>query len=248
MLRFLRDTVADHKLRLFACAIARLALRGQASSEAIAVAEDYAGRRLSPARLRAFHVTFPRKLVAEFLVRADAASGAMGVARYCFDVKTSAPLLRCIVGNPFRPFTAVPTWLSWNDGAVKLASVLDQERELPSGALDVVRLAILADALEEAGGGPNPRSTIFADPAPRSRMSCGGCRPGAVLKVPRTHGYRPTLSLRASSRSGNFILAGTTRQRRDGRHARSRRPASFSPIPVRTVLDLSVTRPGKGDP
>jgi hypothetical protein len=62
------------------------------------------------------------------------------------------PLLRDILGNPFRPVTTQPAWLSWSDGAVvKLAQAAYEERSLPSGELDPARLAVLADALEEAG-------------------------------------------------------------------------------------------------
>jgi hypothetical protein len=61
-------------------------------------------------------------------------------------------LLRCIFGSPFRPVAADAAWLAWHGGAiVKLAQVVYEERELPSGHLDTARLAILADLLEEAG-------------------------------------------------------------------------------------------------
>jgi hypothetical protein len=54
--------------------------------------------------------------------------------------------------NPFRPLTVDPVWLAWHAGAIgKLAAAVYEERELPSGHLDAVRLAILADMLEEAG-------------------------------------------------------------------------------------------------
>jgi predicted component of type VI protein secretion system len=44
-----------------------------------------------------------------------------------------------------------PAWLSWHDGAVvKLAQAAYDQRP-PSGDLDRARLAVLADALEEAG-------------------------------------------------------------------------------------------------
>ena len=53
--------------------------------------------------------------------------------------------LREIFGNPFRPVTVSPSWLAWNDGAVrKMAQVIYDDR-----AFD--RLPILADALEDAG-------------------------------------------------------------------------------------------------
>jgi len=42
--------------------------------------------------------------------------------------------------------------LAWNAGAVRrLAEAAYAERQLPAGALDPARLAVLADALEEAG-------------------------------------------------------------------------------------------------
>jgi len=45
-----------------------------------------------------------------------------------------------------------PAWLAWHGGAiVKLARSVYEERHLPSSHLDAVRLAILADMLEEAG-------------------------------------------------------------------------------------------------
>jgi hypothetical protein len=69
--------------------------------------------------------------------------------RECF---AQADLLRCVLGNPFRLVTAGPAWLSWRDGAVaKMAQAAYDELALPSGDLDAARLAVLADALEEAG-------------------------------------------------------------------------------------------------
>jgi hypothetical protein len=61
-------------------------------------------------------------------------------------------LLRDLFGNPFRPVALEPAWLAWNDGTIpKLAQAAYDDRLLPSGRLDPARLAILADALEEAG-------------------------------------------------------------------------------------------------
>jgi hypothetical protein len=58
-------------------------------------------------------------------------------------------LVRCVFGNPFRP---VPLHRSWLTPTVtNLAAVAYEERALPSGQLDPARLAVLADALEEAG-------------------------------------------------------------------------------------------------
>src|SRR5205823_10487 len=61
-------------------------------------------------------------------------------------------LLRDLLGNPFRPATVSPAWLTWHDGlVVRLAQAAYDQRNLPSGLLDNQRLAVLADALEEAG-------------------------------------------------------------------------------------------------
>jgi hypothetical protein len=64
-----------------------------------------------------------------------------------------ATLLRCILGNPFRPPPRIdPAWLAWRGGAVaQLAREIYDERELPPGHLDAARLAVLADMLEESG-------------------------------------------------------------------------------------------------
>jgi hypothetical protein len=61
-------------------------------------------------------------------------------------------LIREVFGNPFRPAEVQPVWLSWCDSIiVKLAADIYDERSLPAGILDGLRLQILADALEEAG-------------------------------------------------------------------------------------------------
>jgi hypothetical protein len=61
-------------------------------------------------------------------------------------------LFREVIGNPFRPVTISPTVLTWHDATVvRLAQSAYEERHLPVGTLDPSRLAVLADALEEAG-------------------------------------------------------------------------------------------------
>jgi hypothetical protein len=60
-----------------------------------------------------------------------------------------AVLLRDIFGNPFRPITVSPAWRT--PQVVALAQAAYDQREPPAGTLDLARLAVLADALEEAG-------------------------------------------------------------------------------------------------
>lgn len=63
-----------------------------------------------------------------------------------------ADLLRDIFGNPFHAVTLSPPWLTWNSSTVvRLAQAAYDNRILPAGTLDDARLAVLADALEEAG-------------------------------------------------------------------------------------------------
>jgi hypothetical protein len=64
-----------------------------------------------------------------------------------------ARLLREIVGNPFTaPPPISPSMLRWHDSLLpRLAEAAYRERSLPSGHLDPARLAVLADALEDAG-------------------------------------------------------------------------------------------------
>jgi hypothetical protein len=65
---------------------------------------------------------------------------------------SQSALLRDILGNPFRPVALDPAWLTWHGGTIrKLALSAYEDRELPSGHLDTHHLAVLADALEDAG-------------------------------------------------------------------------------------------------
>src|SRR5687767_10524556 len=71
--------------------------------------------------------------------------------------------LRCIFGNPFRPVTFDPSWLT--STVVSLARAIYDER-----AFD--HLAVLADALEDAGC-TNPRSWSTAGGWGRTRGGAG---------------------------------------------------------------------------
>jgi hypothetical protein len=64
-----------------------------------------------------------------------------------------ADLLRDILGNPFRTLLPLPASLpSWQDGLImRMLEAIEEEQWLPSGQLDMARLAVLADALEDAG-------------------------------------------------------------------------------------------------
>src|SRR5262249_13618255 len=57
--------------------------------------------------------------------------------------------LRDLFGNPFRPVTFNPAWRT--PTVTALAQAAYDDRLLPGGTLDTDRLAVLADALDEAG-------------------------------------------------------------------------------------------------
>ncbi len=68
------------------------------------------------------------------------------------ELQAQAVLLRDILGSSFSSASLDPSWRTWNSGTVvQLARAAFDERELPSGHLDTTRLALLADALEDAG-------------------------------------------------------------------------------------------------
>jgi hypothetical protein len=75
-------------------------------------------------------------------------------------------LLRDVFGNPFRPVTMPPPHRTHT--VVSLARAAYDERHLPSGDLDPLRLAVLADALEEAGA-PGELVAHLRGPGPHVR-------------------------------------------------------------------------------
>jgi hypothetical protein len=63
-----------------------------------------------------------------------------------------AALIRDVFGGALRPLVVDRRWLRWDRGAAAtLAKGCYEDRRLPAGSLDAARLAVLADALEEAG-------------------------------------------------------------------------------------------------
>jgi hypothetical protein len=86
-----------------------------------------------------------------------------------------ADSLREVFGNPFRPTKMDPTWL--HDTVIKLAQAAYDEREMPTGRLELTRLAVLADALEDAGCTTADLLNHLRHPGPHRR----GCWPIDLL-------------------------------------------------------------------
>jgi hypothetical protein len=78
-----------------------------------------------------------------------------------------ARLLRCVVGNPYRPAASPPA--RWAPQLVALARAAYEHRHLPSGELDQARLLVLADALEDAGVADTALLAHLRGPGPHVR-------------------------------------------------------------------------------
>jgi hypothetical protein len=81
-------------------------------------------------------------------------------------VATFPPLLREVIGNPFRTITISPAWLTPN--VTTLAQAAYDER-LATGLLDPDRLAVLGDALEDTGCTDAELLAHFHGPSPHFR-------------------------------------------------------------------------------
>jgi hypothetical protein len=85
----------------------------------------------------------------------EAAEGAMLSVQAASVSGTHPPcaLLHDIFGPlPLREVRLAPSFLTWHEDIIpKLAQAAYDNRHLPEGTLDLARLAILADALDEAG-------------------------------------------------------------------------------------------------
>jgi hypothetical protein len=137
---------------------------GQAGSDSIACASQAATfaasavARRGPGRYDAYDAacdTFNAAAHAAANAAYDATdreSAAWGSAEWDGD-RRQCDLLRDILGNPFRPLPPIaPSLLQSHDAlVVRLAQAAYEQRSLPAGLLDNSRLAVLADALEEAG-------------------------------------------------------------------------------------------------
>ena len=179
MVRFLWGKAYDRKLRLFACACCRSVwslLKDERGREALVQAEALAEGQLTAERLELayssaweaymektrapyyHHASYASVWVAYFDADVAAIEGpreAMNALLYDNPDLVDKnclfqPLvLRDVIGNPFRPVSFEPAWRTSN--VVSLAQTIFEERELPSGLLDRARLAVLADALMDAG-------------------------------------------------------------------------------------------------
>jgi hypothetical protein len=195
MLLFLRDRriASDRKLRLFACAFGR-AVRGSQhllGPSTVVVAERYADGLANDQDMASERRRWACSPEEWGPVAPSAYDGAWqavdwltGLERRwrgdpdsyfpipAYDVlKRSVLLLRDIFGNLFRTVPTIdPSWLKWNGGTVaKLVEAAYEHRSLPEGTLEQDRLAVLADALEEAGCSDTELLAHLRSPGPHVR-------------------------------------------------------------------------------
>src|SRR5262249_39580985 len=81
-----------------------------------------------------------------------------------WDPSADLAFLRCLFGNPFRPASLDPAWMT--PTLRSLAQAAFDQTILPSGDLDPACLAVLADALEEAGCTDETILSHLRDPGP----------------------------------------------------------------------------------
>jgi hypothetical protein len=156
------------KLRLLACCYARRlwgAMEDERSRRAVETAERFVdGAAAKSALIAAYEETVDcghgmADLAARSAVVAEALAAAREAA-HCFAWsegraglarrrKQLGPVVREVFGYPFRSVFIDPAWQT--PTVTGLASVAYEERALPSGELEAARLAVLADALEDAG-------------------------------------------------------------------------------------------------
>ena len=150
------------KVQLFACAACRLGwddLDDPRWRQAVEVAERHADGLAKKAELqkaRQGAEAANRECVwADKPARSLAVDATKVAGEWAWNVlhravwAASLPLFRCVFGNPFRPATLAPEWLTATVESLGRAAY--EERLLPSGEIDPQRLAVLSDALEEAG-------------------------------------------------------------------------------------------------
>lgn len=199
MLDYIWDRpVTQRKPRLFTCACLRCIwtlLAVPWRRQAVELAERYADGEINYSEIESFYAatarpssyessdvddavymaTTPDGLWATAHQGADAASHHSRVITGNPTIEAAIQarhrqLLRDVVGSPFRTVAIDPGWLTWHAGVIpQLAWAIYEDRVLPEGTLDLARLAILADALEEAGCNNANILTHLRSPGPHVR-------------------------------------------------------------------------------
>jgi hypothetical protein len=165
MVEVLRGNVSHRKLRLFAVACCRRNWRlldVEPCRKAVEITDRYVEGTADEQGLRdAHHAAFTAAHASTDESLFDAVNASDWHPDHIIrwfssrseDPGARADLLRDIFGSLlFRSVALDLSWLSLDNETIpKLAKTAYTERKVPSGTLDPLRLAILADALEDAG-------------------------------------------------------------------------------------------------
>lgn len=207
-----RGRLNERKVRLFACACARLMwnkLSDDRSREALEIAERFADGLVTVEELiSAFKIVqevgdvdwsvFPSVMVGEVIHIVMAFESCWVHPEQLPPLDVQADLLRCIVGSPYKALVVEPKWIT--PQVISLAQAAYDERgvgkvlrqsppdprwglasdgnDTPAvwypcyHTLDSTRLAILADALEEAGCVDTEITTHLRSPGVHARGCC----------------------------------------------------------------------------
>jgi hypothetical protein len=106
-------------------------------------------------------------------VARSSAEAAAKTVPWLAEREAQAALLRDIFGPlPFHKLPPLdPSLRAWQGGLISgMAHAIYEERSLPEGTLDIARLAVLADALEEAGA-----DTVLLDHLRGPGLHVRGC-------------------------------------------------------------------------
>jgi hypothetical protein len=145
MLRFVKDQASARKFDLFAAACGRHIWHLFAEQEIRAYFEEVERRAEGPAtQVPGGHGALNHAWQMSASCRRRSGTPDTEAAWQC-------RLARCLFGNPFRPVSLEAVWLT--PDVQRLASAAYAERLMPSGAMDPHQIAVLADALEDAGAG-----------------------------------------------------------------------------------------------
>ncbi|MGE3808685.1 MAG: hypothetical protein AB7K24_28805 [Gemmataceae bacterium] len=127
---------------------------------------DLLSTRAQAATRAALYLAMPADYQAGYSAMAEAAQVGKRADQWSWQCR----LLRDIFSNPFRPASIQQAWLTWKDGTIpNLARAAYDKRELPGGDFDASKLAILADALEEAGCASEEMLGHLRGPGPHVR-------------------------------------------------------------------------------
>ena len=190
LLNYVRERASERRRRLLSCAYCRHIWHqmGLQNQQVVEVAERFADGLATNEELAASReITEAAGAQARVTATPTVHDMARGIClptvefRIAFSPAQRAvevPLARDVFGNPFRPVAIDPAWLAWNNQMIpRLAQAAYDARSMPAGTLDVARLGVLADALEDAGCTETAILEHLRGPGPHVR----GCWPVDLL-------------------------------------------------------------------